>query len=179
MNKYVGKTIAIITLNILLLTVLQCSNEDVVELPKDIFGISVGMDKESAEQKLKGIAKLIRVEKKGQEVWAIKNDPSFGYLALGYNKENKVRYVTAFTKLTDGKSIKPEEIGSLSDAKHEIVGPNYTYTWSVSPNENESAYRILVQGNNPENISFYSLSALNDQNEEEEERDENNSPQEK
>ena len=168
-----GKTLVFSILSILFLMVLQCcSNNSSTKLPKDIFGISVAMDKSVAEQKLKDIAKLIRVERKGQEVWAIKNDPSFGYLALGYNKENQIKFITAFAKPVDGIPITPEEIGSLSNAKHETAGPNYTYTWDVLSEEEKPAYRVMVQGSQPEKISFYSLSAINDQNSEEEEEEE-------
>lgn len=167
-------------LSLLCLLIWQCAGKNASEtsktaaplLPKDIFGVSVGMEKEDAEKKLKEIAKLIRLEGKNQEVWAIKDDPRFSHLAVGYNGENEVRYVTAYTKLTDGAPIKPDQIGDLSKAQSEAVGPNYTYVWQVPDAPaaaDKDAYKVTVRGTQPETFSFYTLSAAFDRDSEEEE----------
>ncbi len=175
----VNKLLKSTALVFLCLLIWQCTNKTAPEtakavaptLPKDIFGISVGMEKEDAENKLKETAKLIRVDEKNQEVWVLREDPRFSHVAVGYTGEGEVRYVTAYTKPTGGTPIKADEIGDLSKAKSEIVGPNYAYFWQVpdAPVEGDkNAYKVTIRGVQPETFSFYTLSAVFDRESEEE-----------
>lgn len=157
---------------VLILAVNQCAAKKASELPRDILGISVGMNKDSAEPRLKEIAKLIRLEKKRQEVWTLKSDPRFGYLVVGYDKENKIRYVTAFTKPKDGTPVRPDEIGNLAEAKHESAQANYSYVWQAPARDDKPAYVVTVRGNQPESLSQLSLSTVIDENAAKEEEEE-------
>lgn len=149
---------------VLILAVNQCAVKKASELPRDILGISVGMNKDSAETRLKEIAKLTRLEKKQQEIWTLKSDPRFGHLVVGYDKENKIRYVTAFAKPKDGTPVRPDEIGNLSEAKHESVQSSYSYVWEAPARDDKPAYVVTVRGSQPERLSQFSLSTVIDEN---------------
>lgn len=170
-HKIFGLTISLL----MVLMTLQCGGKTAVpaDLPKDILGISVGMENEKAETHLKEIGKLIREEKGRQQVWVLKDDLQYGHLAVGYNKENRVQYVTAIAKPNGGTAVKPDQIGSLNTAKQEVNGPNYRYLWEVAARENNPEYLITVQGNQPESIALYTMEAVGskDSEEEEEERE--------
>lgn len=152
--------------------ITQCAAKRVSELPKDIFGVSVGMSKTDAESRLKEAAKLIRLDRKRQEVWALKPDARFSHLAVGYDKEDRIRYITAFAKPKDATPFAPSEIGNLADAKQDMTEPNYRYTWQVAARDGKPAYDVIAQGSKPESIAQYSLSALADENSAEEEAEE-------
>lgn len=170
-GKNVVKALFLGIFVVVLLTLMQCAtkNASVASLPKDILGISVGMSKENAEQHLREIGKFMREESKRQQVWILNNNLSFGYIALGYDENNQVRYVTAIAKPKDGKPMFFKDIGDLSAAKEEIAGPNYRYTWQVPANENNSGYAVTAQGANAEFLSLYTLSKPNSSEKESEE----------
>lgn len=157
----------------MVLMTLQCANRTAVTtaLPKDVLGISVGMENEKAEKHLKEIGKLLREEKGRQQLWVLKDDLQYGHLAVGFNRENRVQYVTAIAKPNGGTAVKPDQIGSLSTAKQEINGPNYRYSWAVAARENNPEYLITVQGNQPESVALYTMAAAGGEDSEEEEEE--------
>ena len=154
--------------------VLQCGGKTAnASLPREIFGISPGMSKDDAVRHLKEIGKLSREEEKRQQVWSIKDDPSFGYLAVGYDRENQVQYVTAFTKPKDGQVKRFDEIGDLTAAKKEVAGPNHRYIWEVPPQNGNSEYSVVAQGDNADHLSMLTITKPRSfEEEEEEERNE-------
>lgn len=174
--KTILKTLGLGIGFVIILTMLSCARKTASDnnLPKDILGISVGMDKNEAHDHLKEIGKLIREEQKNQEVWVLKDGSRFGHLAVGFTKENLVRYVTAIAKPNGETAMKPSEIGSLDNAKQEKDAQNYRYVWEVAAQSKRPAYLITAQGNQPENLSLYTMSASGSDksSEEEEEREE-------
>lgn len=129
-----------------------------LDLPNDIFGISPGMNKEDAVRHLKEIGKLSREEEKRQQVWSLKNDPTYGYLAVGYDKDDQVRYVTAFAKPKDGQPKRFDQIGDLAKAKKEVTGPNHRYIWEIPVQKGKPEYSVTAQGDNADNLSMLTLS---------------------
>jgi len=82
---------------------LQCSAKIAPNLPKDILGISVGMNKADAQRRLEEIATFESEGRKVGQLWRLKNDPHFSSVAVDYDKENRVRFVTAFVEKTTAK----------------------------------------------------------------------------
>ena len=168
MKQIFGKSFAAYVLIALLLIMPQCASKTATaQLPKDIFGISVGMNKDDAEARLREIADFKREERKRQQVWYLKDDPSFGYLAFGWDENSQVRYVTAIAKPKGGKLIPYTDIGDISKAKQEITGPNHRYTWEIPAQDGKPAYLLIVHGKTPEHLSMYTLSKMFDAEEEE------------
>lgn len=147
---------------LVILTTLQCAEKKAaaIDLPKDILGVSVGMNREPAQNRLKEIGKLLREDKGKQEVWVLKENLQYGHLAVGYNAENRIQFVTAIAKPNGETGVKPEQIAALNTAKSEINGPNYRYSWEAAARENNPAYSIIVQGNQPESVSLYTMTAV-------------------
>lgn len=126
-------------------------------LPKDILGVSVGMSKDDAERRLREIAKFMREDGGREQVWSLNNNPNFDYLAVGYDKEKLVRYVTAIVKPKDAQPFFFKDVGDLTKAKKEVTGPNYRYSWEIAANGKQPAYTVIAQGANADSLSLYSL----------------------
>jgi len=173
LNKTVLKTLSFGIGLVLILTMTQCTGKIAPALPKDILGISVGMNKENAEQRLREIGKFMRDEGSREQVWSLSNNPNFGYLAVGYDENNQVRYVTAITKPQDGQPVFFKDVGDLTTAKRDVAGPNHRYIWEVAASENNSGYLIIAQGVNAEFLSLYTLSRPNNPGQEKDKEKEN------
>jgi len=157
-----NKIIALIFAPVILLTIMQCSAKVAPDLPKDILGMSIGMNKADAQPRLQEIATLESEGRKVGQLWKLKNDPHFSSLAVAYDKENRVRFITAFVEKTVAKEkIKFAEVGDLTKAKAEIVEPHYRYIWEVPAESDQVAYVVNVYGDNPEFLQTYSLSKTN------------------
>jgi hypothetical protein len=129
------------------------------QLPQDIFGISVGMIKEEAENRLKEIAVFEGDERKRQQIWRLNNDPQFSKVAIGYDLDRRVRYVTVFVDVaTAKKRIRFTDVGDISKAKAEIVAPHYRYIWDAPSINGKPDYFVTIYGDNPEYVTTYSLS---------------------
>lgn len=153
--------LTLILLIFLLITMPQCTRiaSSRSQLPHDILGIYIGMKKDDVSKHLNDIANFDRNERKNQQVWILKNDPRFSHVAVGYDKENNVRYVTAFVDAANAKErIRFSDVGDLSNAKSEITAPHYRYIWEVPPEHNKPAYFVSIYGDNPESLLYYSIS---------------------
>lgn len=161
---------AIQLLLLLLLTMPQCARKAPAELPRDILGIYVGMKKEDAKRRLEEIAKFERDEPKRQEVWKMKDSSRFSYIAVGYDEEDQIRYVTAFVdKAVVKERIRFSDVGDLTKAKKEVVEPHRRYIWEVPARDGKPAYIVNIYGNEPEFVLHYSLSRIGESKEEDKE----------
>ncbi len=167
---FIKQCVVFSCLIVLSLVFLQCGGTKPINiLPSDILGISPGMSKDDAVRHLKEIGKLSREEEKQQEVWSLKDNPAYGYLAVGYDRENQVRYITAFAKPKDGQAKRFDEIGDLKQAKAEVAGANHRYIWEVPPQDGISEYSVIAQGNNADHLSMLTITKPRSNEEEEEE----------
>lgn len=155
---------SVIKLCLLLLLPLittQCSAKKTPELPRDILGISLGMNKDDAVRQLNQISKFENAEGKSGELWRLNNDPRFSHLAVGFDKENKVRYVTALVdKATVKERVRFSSIGDLTAAKKEVLEPHHRYIWQVPASGENSAYFVILNGSDADFLSIYSLSSV-------------------
>ncbi len=170
-SKYLGKTFIFVIFNAALLTTIQCSNTPAPELPKDIAGISVGMNKDNAQKLLPEIAVFERSEDKGQQVWRLKDNSRFVLLTLGYDGENKVRYVAAITNEKGSRKLRYADVGDLSRSQQNVSQGNYEYIWEVPENRDLPAYQVISHGNNPEYSMILTLKKTGTEDPEEEERE--------
>lgn len=128
-----------------------------VGLPRDILGISLNQDKESAAARLNEIAVFERDDRRQQEVWKLKDNPRFSHLLVGFDSEKKLRYVTAVAKEKGGTKMRYDEVGDTKTAKQEMPDPNRRYIWLIEGKAGETARTVIAQGNNPEFLSTYSI----------------------
>ena len=143
-----------------LFAITNCAGETASgnNLPNNILGIKLGMTEQEAKNRLQEIGKFTRVEPKRQQIWALKDNSRFGYVAVGFDKENKVHYVSAIAAPKSREKMRYTEIGDLSAAKAEIAKPNYIYTWTIPAANGNSPYMILARGTNAEYLNTYTIS---------------------
>jgi len=144
-----------------LLTVTQCATKAVPapDLPKDILGIRVGMGRDDAQRRLEEIAQFLREDRKTGQLWRLKDDSRFNHIAVAYDRDKKIRFVTVFVEKTTVKErMRFSDVGDLSIAEKQVTGPHSNYFWDVPAGAGNPAYRILVYGNEPEFLTIYSLS---------------------
>lgn len=154
-----NRTIAMASLILIIgLGSAACVRRDVV-LPHDLLGISVGMNKADALKRLEEIGTMESEGRKVGQLWRLKNDPQFSALALDYDNEDRVRFVTAFVEKTTAKEkIRFADVGDLTKAKAEITEPHYRYIWEVAAENDKPTYFVIVYGDSPEYVTIYSLS---------------------
>lgn len=159
-----------VLLLLLVMAALECS-KPAPDLPKDLFGIRIGMSRDAAQKRLTETADFERDEEKSQQVWRLKSDARFNKLAVGYDRENRVRYITAFVdKATARERVRFSEVGDLSRAKKEILEPHRRYIWETAgaaaadddetekDDERGAPYIVNIYGDEPEFLTIYTLS---------------------
>jgi hypothetical protein len=127
----------------------------------EIMGISLEMGREAAQARLKALGQLEKEDRKRQEVWAIK-DRRISHLLVGYDDENRVRYVTAIAR-TDGPRIRYQEIAELKDAQRASVQGNYRFTWEIPERRGQFAFVVIAHGRDPNFLDSYSVKKVSDE----------------
>ena len=126
----------------------------------EILGISLEMRREAAQARLKALGELQKDDRKRQEVWAIK-DPRISHLLIGYDDENRVRYVTAIAR-TDGPRIRYQEIADLKVAQRGVNQGNYRFTWEIPERRGQLAFVVIALGRDPNFLESYSIKKVQD-----------------
>lgn len=139
----------------------QCAKsiESAIKQPRDVMGIYVGMEKDAATRRLAEIAKLKETNRKQGQLWTIRvEDTRLSDIGVAYDKENRVRFVTAFIdKQKARERIRYSDLGDLTAAKTEIVGNNKRYLWEVPARDGRPGYFVDAHGDEPDFVSFYVL----------------------
>jgi hypothetical protein len=137
------------------------------ELPRTILGIQLNITKDEAHKRLEKIGNFVR-EEEHQEVWQVR-DESFSHLIVGFDKDEKVRYVTAVAREDKGaKRVEYEKIGDLKKARQagDPKVKNFNYQWDVPATKEQSHMLVLAAGRDPKFLTTFSLKNPNAQKEE-------------
>ena len=121
----------------------------------EIMGISLDMKHDDAVARLKSIGSLEKEQGKRQEVWALK-DARISHLLVGYDSENRVRYVTAIAR-TDGPKIRYQEVADLKSARRAVVQGNHKFTWEIEGQRGHEAFILIARGHDPQYLDSYSV----------------------
>lgn len=121
----------------------------------EIMGISLEMSRDNARARLKSIGSLEKEDRKRQEVWAVK-DSRISHLLVGYDAENRVRYVTAIAR-TDGPKIRYQEIADLKSARRAVVQGNHKFTWEIEGRRGHEGFIVIARGHDPQFLDSYSV----------------------
>ena len=121
----------------------------------EIMGISLDMRRDAALARLKSIGSLEKEQRKRQEVWALK-DPRISHLLVGYDAENRVRYVTAIAR-ADGPRIRYEEVAELKSAQRSVAPGNHKFTWEIEGRRGQSAFVLIARGHDAQYLDSYSV----------------------
>jgi len=123
--------------------------------PGNLLGITLGMDESEARRKLLRIGTPATSIESLKQSWALK-DRRYGYLAVRYDREWHVTWVTLFAR-PKGPRVRYRDIGDVKRARH--VG-RHIYTWSVTPVGSRPGYTVTARGTHPDHLSSLSLSAF-------------------
>ena len=147
-----------------LLLIVGVSATVVIAAPpkSEIMGISLGMSRADARTRLQSLGTLEREARKRQEVWAIK-DERISHLLVGYDKEMRVRYVTALAR-NGGPRIRYDEVADLKSAERMQNQGNYKLTWQVAARS--GAFLLIAHGHDPQFLDSYSIKKVEQKEEE-------------
>src|SRR5215212_289662 len=121
----------------------------------EIMGISLDMKRDEALVRLKSIGSLEKEARKRQEVWAIK-DARISHLLVGYDADNRVRYVTAIAR-TDGPRIRYREVADLKSAQRSDTSGNHRFTWEIEGRRGQSDFILIARGHDSQYLDSYSV----------------------
>jgi hypothetical protein len=121
----------------------------------EILGVRLGMDHAKAHARLTKLAQF-KSEDERQEVWTLRQDKRYQYLIVGFDREHKVRYVTAVAR-PRGQSVDYNTIGDLASAERREAPGNIRYIWRPKKHENDLEFLIIARGQEPHRLSMYSV----------------------
>ena len=143
----------LLSLSLLLVISVLVSAASVRPRP-EIMGISLDMKRTQALVRLKSIGSLEKDAGKGQEVWAVK-DARISHLLIGYDRDDRVRYVTAIAR-TDGPRIRYHEVADLKSAQRSDTSNNHKFTWAIERPRGES-FILIARGHDAQYLDSYSV----------------------
>lgn len=150
--------LAITTLCLLLITA-SCSKAGGSAPTPEILGVRLGAGRDETTKRLGEIGRLEKEERKQQEVWALRDHPSYSHLIVSYDKEYKgVRFVTAVAK-EGGRPVRYDEVIDTGKARKEQAGQSLTYTVTVQAQGGQFGYVIKAIGD-PDRLKYYSVEKL-------------------
>jgi hypothetical protein len=126
---------------------------------RQILGLRLNMNGEQAHARLKEIGSFVRAVEPRQEVWKVR-DPSYANILLGFNKDGKLRYITAVAR--GDKEAQPVSYSSIGDLKKAKNAGNpkmklYNYQWDLPAGPDEPHALVIAIGRDPSKLSTYSL----------------------
>ena len=135
----------------------------------EILGVRLGMPYAEARTKLNKIAQF-KNEDEGQEVWTLRDDPHYQFVIVGFDRERKVRYVTALAR-SDGAPVNYGDVGDVQTAMRSGQSGNLTFTWRVKNRKNAFEYEAIAKGQDSQRLSSYFVKRLGVGGEESEEEE--------
>jgi hypothetical protein len=131
-------------------------------LQRQILGLHLNMTKEAAHKRLQEIGIVIRHEENRQEVWQVRHE-SFSHLLIGFDKEDKLRYVTAVAREDkEAKRVGYNDIGDVKKAR-QAGDPkinNFNYQWELPAADGNPHMLVIVAGRTPKLVTTYTLKSL-------------------
>lgn len=123
--------------------------QNTVQTPHDVLGIYIGMSKADVDKHLPSIANFVRRERKRQEVWLLREDKHFHNVAVGYDQDDRVRYVTAFVPSDAAEKIRYDQFGDLNKAAKNPLMGNQEFAWEMPAQNDRDKYVLIVRGIDP------------------------------
>jgi hypothetical protein len=158
-------------LSILLLTANLCAATRVP--PPEILGIRLGMAYPQAHSRLTQIGQF-KNKDEGQEVWTLRSDPHYQTLIVGFDRERRVRYVTALAN-PRGEAVDYSDLGDVRTATSSGGPGNLVVSWKNEDRRSHFEYLAIAKGSDPHRLLSYSVKRLGaeteDPNEEREHAD--------
>lgn len=134
------------------------------EVQRQILGIHFKLAKEDVRKRLSEIGSFVRDERKRQEIWQVR-DASFSHLIVAFEKNGKLRFVTAVSREdAEAKRVPYGQIGNVEKAR-QAGDPginNFNYEWDLPSQEGHPRLLAIARGRDPNFLTTYSLKRLDD-----------------
>jgi hypothetical protein len=124
----------------------------------EILGIRLGMSYPQAHSRLTQIGQF-KNKDEGQEVWTLRSDPHYHALIVGFDRERRVRYVTALANLK-GEAIDYSDLGDVHSATSSGEPHNLVFTWKARDQGSHTEYLAIAIGSDPHRLRSYSVKRL-------------------
>lgn len=131
-------------------------------LRRDVLGVDLKMSQADVRKRLTEIGTFVREERKRQEIWTVR-DETFSHVAIGFDKEDHLRYVTAVARADEkAKRMGYDEIGALADAKQagDPAIKNFNYVWTVPAKDGAPEMQVIARGRDPAFLDTFSLKQI-------------------
>lgn len=121
----------------------------------EILGIRLGMNQAEAHSRLTKLGQF-KSEDEGQEVWTLWRDKRYQYLIVGFDRDRRVRYVTALA-LPGGQPVDYKSIGDPASAEYCGTAGNVRYIWKPKSHPQDLEYIVIVRGRESNRLTVYSV----------------------
>ncbi len=125
----------------------------------DVLGLKVGMNKEDAVKRLQKIGSKERDERKQQEIWNLTDDSSYSHIIIAFNKENKVRFITAKGR-ESGKRVRYSDVIDVKKARQMGAVNNYKYVLEMPARGKNPGYKVIARGQDQNYLTYFSIEEL-------------------
>ena len=124
----------------------------------EILGIGLGMTYQEAHAKLTRIGEF-KNQDEDQEVWTLHSDPHYQTLIVGFDRERRVRYVTALAN-PRGEAVDYSDLGDVRTATSSGGPGNLVFTWKSQNQKKHIDYLAIARGSDPHRLLSYSVKRL-------------------
>jgi len=135
------------------------------EIQRQVLGIHFRLAKEDVHKRLKEIGSFVRAERKGQEIWQVR-DASFSHLIVAFDKNAKLRFVTAVSREDpEAKRVPYGQIGNVEKAR-QAGDPgikNFNYEWDLPSQDGHPHLLVIARGRDSTFLTTYSLKKVPDE----------------
>ena len=134
------------------------ADED-AQIRRDILGLRLNMAHADVQKRLNEIGTFVREERKQQEIWTARDD-TFSHVAIGFDKQGQLRYVTAVARADEkAKRMRYEEVGPLAAAKQagDPAIKNFNFVWSLPEEDGQPEMQVIARGRDETFLDTYTL----------------------
>ena len=152
-------SIALLAICALLLTESSAQKRGANQIPPpEILGVRLAMPYTAAHAQLVKLGQLQK-EEEGQQVWRLLGNEHYAHLIVGFDGENRVRYVTALAE-ANATPVKYEDVGDLTKATRTGQPGNLTFTWKSRDRKGNFEYLAIAKGKDANKLSSFSVKRL-------------------
>jgi hypothetical protein len=118
------------------------------------------MSLEEVDGRLERVA-VLDLDKRGaagaKQFWKLNNDSRYQWLAVRFNRQLRVVWVTAFARQdSKRRPVRYRDIGNMKTARQDGA---YFYTWLLPARAEGPLHAVTARGSDPEILSSISLYA--------------------
>lgn len=118
----------------------------------DLLGLRLGMEDDVVRRRLEKLGVPAAGAGTLKQSWRLRH-PRYGFVALRYGSDWRLRWVTAFVR-PDGRRVRYSEVGPLDRAARH---GRFHYTWDVRPSQGDPC-RVTARGTDSLYAATVSLS---------------------